>query len=193
LNAVRVAASKEARGKGVLVVLNDEINAAREVTKTNTLRVETFRTPDFGYLGHVDGDKISFYRTPVRRHTSRSEFDVSGLTELPAVEILYSYVSPSVVLVQALAASGVKGIVMAGTGAGLISSVERDALAKVKGAVIVRSNRTGSGRVPERDDYDALGMIGADNLNPQKARVLLMLALTKSSDLKEIGRIFGEY
>ena len=193
LNAVRVAASAEARGKGVLVVLNDEINAAREVTKTNTLRVETFRSPDFGFLGHVDGDKISFYRAPVRRHTTRSEFDVTGLTALPGVEILYSYVQPSTVLIQALAASGVKGIVMAGTGAGLVANVERDALAKVRGAVIVRSNRTGSGRVPARDEYDSLGMIPADNLNPQKARILLMLALTKTADLREIRRMFEEY
>ena len=193
LNAVRTAIAPEARGKGVLVVLNDEINAARDVTKTNTLRVETFRSPDFGYLGYVDGDKISFHRTPLKRHTTRSEFDVSGLKELPAVEILYSYVQPSTVLIQALAASGVKGIVMAGTGAGLVTTAERDALAKAKGAIIVRSNRTGSGRVPPRDDYDALGMIPADTLNPQKARILLMLALTKTTDLKEIRRMFEEY
>ena len=193
LNAVRTAASPEARGKGVLVVLNDEINAARDVTKTNTLRVETFRSPDFGYLGYVDGDKISFYRAPVRLHTTRSEFDVTGLKELPAVEILYSYVQPSTLLIQALVASGVKGIVMAGTGAGLVTNAERDALAKAKGPVIVRSNRAGSGRVPSRDDYDSLGMIPADTLNPQKARILLMLALTKTTDLKEIRRIFEEY
>jgi len=193
LNAVRMAAAAEARGKGVMVVLNDEIHAAREVTKTNTLRVETFRSPDFGYLGYVDGDKISFYRAPVRRHTTRSEFDVSGLKELPAVEIVYSYVQASPVMIQALAASGVKGIVVAGTGAGLMTNVERDALAKIRGPVIVRSNHTGSGRVSARDEYDALGMIPADNLNPQKARILLMLALTKTTDLKEIRRIFEEY
>ena len=193
LNAVRVAASAEARGRGVLVVMNDEINAAREVTKTNTLRVETFRSPDLGYLGYVDGDRISFYRAPVRRHTARSEFDVSELKELPAVEILYSYVQPSTVMIQALAASGVKGIVMAGTGAGLLSTVEKQALEKVRGPVIVRSNRTGSGRVPARDDHDSLGMVAADNLNPQKARILLMLALTKTADLREIRRMFEEY
>ena len=193
LNAVRTAASPEARGKGVLVVLNDEINAAREVTKTNTMRVGTFRSPDFGFLGYVDGDKISFYRVPLKRHTTRSEFDVSGLKELPTVEILYSYVQPGTVPIQALVASGVNGIVMAGTGAGLITSLERDALEKAKGPVVVRSNRTGSGRVPARDEYDSLGMIPADTLNPQKARILLMLALTKTTDLKEIRRIFEEY
>ncbi len=193
LNAVRTATSPAARGKGVLVVLNDEISAARDVTKTNTLRVETFRSPDSGYLGFVDGDQITFYRSPTRRHTTASEFDVQGLTELPAVEILYSYVQPSPILIQALLANGVKGIVMAGTGAGLVSDVEKAALAKAKGTVIVRSNRTGSGRVPPRQEYDSSGMIGADNLNPQKARILLMLALTKTTDLVEIRRMFAEY
>ncbi len=193
LNAVRTAASPAARGKGVLLILNDEINAARDVTKTNTLRVETFRSPDLGYLGFVDGDKLSFYRSPTRRHTAQSEFDVTGLQELPAVEILYSYVQPNPILIEALLTSGVKGIVMAGTGAGLISNIEKDALAKAKGTVIVRSNRTGSGRVPAREEYDSLGMIAADNLNPQKARILLMLALTKTTDPKEIRRIFDEY
>lgn len=193
LNAVRVAASPDSRGKGTLVVLNDEINAARDVTKTNTLRVETFRSPDMGFLGYIDGDKISYYRMPTRRHTTRSEFDVTTLTELPAVEILYSYVQPNPALIGALTAAGTKGIVMAGTGAGLISDVEKGAIAKAKGPIIVRSNRTGTGRVPPRDDYDAMGMIAADNLNPQKARVLLMLALTKTSDPKQIQRIFDEY
>ena len=193
LNAVRTAASPAARGKGVLVVLNDEISAARDVTKTSTLRVETFRSPDLGYLGFVDGDKISFYRSPTRRHTTASEFDVTNLKELPPVEILYSYVQPNPILIEALLASGVKGIVLAGTGAGLVSTIEKDALAKAKGTVIVRSSRTGSGRVPAREDYDPLGLIAADNLNPQKARILLMLALTKTTDPKEIRRIFDEY
>ena len=193
LNAIRTAASPDARGKGVLVVLNDEINAARDVTKTNTLRVETFRSQDFGFLGHVDGDKITFHRAPLKRHTTRSEFDITGLKELPAVEILYSYIQPSPVLIEALIGAQVKGIVMAGTGAGLISNVEKAVLAKAAGPIIVRSNRTGSGRVPPTDEYDRLNMIPADTLNPQKARVLLMLALTKTADPKEIRRIFEQY
>jgi L-asparaginase len=199
LNAVRTASSPEARGKGVLVVLNDEINSARDVTKTNTLRVETFRSPELGLLGYVDGDRISFYRTSTRRHTSRSEFDVSRLTELPQTDIVYSYVQPSTTLAQALVASGARGIVFAGTGDGLISTSERDALKPILAMpaatrpVLVRSSRTGNGRVAARDDYDALGILSADTLNPQKARVLLMLALTKTRDLKEIRRIFAEY
>ena len=199
LNAVRTAISPESRGKGVLVVLNDEINGARDVTKTNTYRVETFKSPELGMLGYVDGDKVVYYRASTRRHTERSEFDVTSLTDLPKVEILYSYIQPSPVLVKALVADGARGIVFAGTGAGLISSSERDALAPVialpseSRPVIVRSNRTGNGRVVGRDDYDKMGLIPADNLNPQKARILLMLALTRTRDRSEILRMFEQY
>jgi L-asparaginase type II len=199
LNAIRTAAAPEARGKGVLVVLNDEINGARDVTKTNTYRVETFRAPEMGLMGYVDADKVAFYRTSTRRHTAKSEFDVSALTSLPRVDILYSYVQPTTTMTKALIDAGARGIVFAGTGAGLISTSERDALKPVLAMpaasrpVLVRSNRTGNGRVVARDEYDAMGMIPADNLNPQKARVLLMLALTKTHDPKEIARMFEEY
>lgn len=198
LNGIRTAIAPEARGKGVLVMLNDEISAARDVTKTSTYRLETFRPQELGFLGFADGDKVSFYRAPVRRHTSASEFDVNGLTELPQVEILYSYVQPSVALIQALAAAGVKGIVFAGTGAGLLSTPERKAIQAVMAGegpkpVMVRSNRTGNGRVVSSGEYDKMGMIPADTLNPQKARVLLMLALTKTSEVGEIKRMFSEY
>jgi L-asparaginase len=199
LNAIRTATSPEARGKGVLIVMNDEIHGARDVTKTNTYRVEAFRAPDLGYLGYADADRISFYRASTRRHTINSEFDVSGLRALPTVEIVYSYVQPSPTLIQALVASGVKGIVFAGTGAGLISSFEKVALKGVLSSpldsrpVLVRSNRTGNGRVVGREDYDAMGMIPADTLNPQKARILLMLALTRTRDLTEIKRMFATY
>jgi L-asparaginase len=118
LNAIRTAIAPEARGKGVLVVMNDEINGARDVTKTNTYGVETFRSPDFGYLGYVDEDKVSFYRASTRRHTVTSEFDVSNITEFPRVDILYSYVEPNVATIGVLLGNGVKGIVFAGTGAG---------------------------------------------------------------------------
>jgi L-asparaginase type II len=199
LNAVRVATSPQAKGKGVLIVMNDEINAARDVTKTNTYRVETFRSPDLGFLGYVDGDKVTLYRTPTKRHTVSSEFDIRDIVKLPAVEIVYSYVQPSKVMIEALISAGVDGIVFAGTGAGLISSFEKDALKPVLTGspegrpAFVRSNRTGSGRVVARDEYDAMGMIPADNLNPQKARILLMLALTRTRNLNEIRRMFAEY
>ena len=199
LNAVRTASSPDARGKGVLVVLNDAINAARDVTKTNTYRVETFRATELGVLGYVDADAVAFYRASLKRHTARSEFDVKGMTTLPQVDILYSYVQPSTVMAQALVAGGVKGIVYAGTGAGLMSTAEREALKpfvalpEATRPILVRSNRTGNGRVIPQAEPDALGMVPADNLSPQKARVLLMLALTKTRDLAEIRRMFTEY
>ncbi len=199
LNAVRTAASPDARGKGVLIVMNDEINGARDVTKTNTYRVETFRAPELGLLGYVDEDRVSFYRMSTRRHTVNSEFDISTVKELPRVEILYSYVEPNTAVVQALVSSGARGIVFAGSGAGSLSSFEKLALKSVislpNGArpVLVRSSRVGNGRVIASNTYDAMGMIPADTLNPQKARILLMVALTKTSDPKEIKRMFAEY
>jgi L-asparaginase len=199
LNAVRVAVSPQARGKGVLVVMNDEINAAREVTKTSTFRVETFRSPDLGFLGYADGDRVAFYRASTRRHTANSEFDVRGLRELPAVEIVYSYLEPSPAMLQALLAAGTPGIVFAGTGGGGLSRAEETALQAALASpaasrpVLVRSSRTGSGRVTDLARFDALGMIPADNLNPQKARILLMLALTRTRDPAEIRRMFAEY
>jgi L-asparaginase len=199
LNAVRTAAAPDARGKGVLVVLNDEINGARDVTKTNTYRVETFRSPELGYLGYIDEDKVSFYRSSTKRRTVDSEFDVSGIKELPKVEILYSYVQPSPLLIQALVASGVEGIVFAGTGAGGLAGVQRAALPPIlempaaTRPVMVRSSRVGNGCVIPRLESDKLGLIPSDTLNPQKARILLMLALTKTKDPNEIRRMFTEY
>ena len=199
LNAIRTASSPEARGKGVLIVLNDEINAARDATKTNTYRVETFRAPELGLLGYVDEDKVTFYRTSTRRHTANSEFDVRALRSLPSVEILYSYVQPGTELIQALLKSGVRGIVFAGSGAGTLSSFERAAVSAIppseraNGPVMVRASRVGNGRVIGTNVYDPMGIIPADNLNPQKARILLMLALTKTRDPKEIRRMFAEY
>ncbi len=198
LNAVRVATSPEAHGKGALIVLNDEINAAREATKTNTFRVETFRAPDFGFLGYVDEDKVAFYRASTKRHTHNSEFDVRDLEELPAVDILYSYIEPNAQTVRALVNAGSEGIVFAATGGGEITNAEKAAIAALddiegEKPMLVRGSRTGSGRVIRTKVYDEMGLIPADNLNPQKARILLMLALTRTKDPAEIRRMFGEY
>jgi L-asparaginase len=203
LNAIRTASAPEARGKGVLVVMNDEISGARDVTKTNTYRVETFRAPELGFLGYVDADKVSFYRASTKRHTARSEFDVSTAKALPKVDIVYSYVEANTSVLQTLIATGTKGIVFAGTGAGSLSRSERSALkallSPLAGSkpVLVRSSRVGNGRVigltANREEYDALGMIPADTLNPQKARILLMLALTRTNDVEEIKRMFADY
>ena len=199
LNAVRTAIAPDAKGKGALIVLNDEINAARDTTKTNTLRVETFRAPELGLLGYIDEDKVSFYRSTTRRHTVNTEFDVTSLTTLPKVSILYSYIEPDASLIQAAITSGAKGIVFAGTGNGALSVGEETVLKEIAAMpaaskpALVRSSRVGNGRVIATAEYDALGVIPSDTLNPQKARILLMLALTKTSDPKEIRRIFSEY
>jgi len=199
LNAIRTAVSPAARAKGVLVVMNEEINGARDVTKTNTFRVETFRAPELGYLGYVDEDKITFYRTSTKRHTVNTEFDVRGLSALPKVDIAYSYIQPSPEIVRALVAAGDQGIVFAGTGAGAISSFEMEALKQVLALpaesrpVLVRSSRVGNGRVIAREEFDKMGMIPADTLNAQKARILLMLALTVTKDPNQIKRMFTEY
>jgi L-asparaginase len=199
LNAVRTVLAPESRGKGALVVLNDEINSARDVTKTNTLRVETFRSPELGILGYIDEDKVSYYRQSTKRHTIHSEFDVMALTQLPKVSIMYSYIEPDVAPMKAAAAGGAKGIIFAGTGNGALSSAEEAVLKDIitmpaaSRPALVRSSRTGNGRVLPSNEYDPMGLIPADTLSPQKARVLLMLALTKTSDVKELRRIFSEY
>ena len=197
LSAIRTAGAPVSRGKGVMVVMNDEINGAREVTKSNTYRAEAFRSGELGFLGYVDPDEVVFYRMSTKRHTARSEFDVSTMKELPRVDIVYSYIEPDTSPIKALQGIGAKGIVFAGTGAGGVSKFEKEAvnvlLAQPTKPVLVRASRTGNGRVISRTDYDKLGWIPGDNLNPQKARILLMLALTKTSDANEIRRMFREY
>lgn len=199
LNAVRTAAAPEARGKGVLVVMNDEINGARDVTKSNTYRVETFRSGELGFLGYVDQDQVSFYKASTKRHTADSEFDVSHVTRFPRVEIVYSYAGASAAPLRALVQDGVDGIIFAAPGAGSLSDAECRAIEAIVSSsspekpVMMRSTRTGNGRVTRRRKFDALGLIPTDNLSPQKSRILLMLGLTKTRDAGEIARIFSEY
>lgn len=195
VNAVRVAASPDASGMGVLVVLNDEIHAAREVTKTSTLRLQTFRTPDFGVLGHADGDAVVFYRQPVRRRAPDTEFEISDIDALPRVDISYSYAGSDGTAVRAFVAAGARGIVSAGFAPGFTSPGEAEALkaAVSQGIVVVQSTRAGSGRTFRSTRLKANGLLIADNLNPQKARILLTLALTRSQDPDEIMRIFRTY
>jgi L-asparaginase len=195
LGAVRVAAAPQARGSGVLVVLNDEIHCAREATKTSSYRLQTFRAPDFGVLGQVDGDGVQIYRRPVRRHAPNTEFDVAGFANLPRVDISYSYGGADGTVVDALVAAGASGIVSAGLAPGIAAPHERAALEKArdKGVIIVQSSRAGSGRIALRRYLQDAGMVAADNLNPQKARILLMLALTRSRDITEIREMFATY
>lgn len=195
VNAVRVAASEEARGLGALVLLNDEIQAAREVTKTSTGRMQTFRSPDVGVLGQADGDRIAWYRRPIRRLAPETEFDIRGLNTLPRVDIAYSYADADGAAVRAFAAAGAKGIVAAGFAPGFVTPGDAEALmdARAKGVVVVQSTRAGSGRVFSTTKLAEAGFIPADNLTPQKARVLLALALTITRDPTEIERIFATY
>lgn len=196
MNAVRVAGCEDAQGLGVLVVLNDEIQAARDVTKTSTYRLQTFRSPDLGILGHADGDgTIEIYRHPTRRHAPNAEFDVMDLKELPRVDILLSYAGSDGAAVNAFVAAGARGIVSAGLGSGSGTPADVVALnhAVDQGVVVVQSNRVGSGRVLRSKSQSVPGAIIGDNLTPQKARILLMLALTRTSDPTEIQRMFDTY
>jgi L-asparaginase len=189
-NAIRVAASPDARDKSVMVLLNDEINASRDVTKTNTLRVNTFESRDLGPIGFADSDRIVFYRKLLYRHTYKSEFDVSQLTDLPKVDIVYGYQEGTRTAIDAFVAAGAKGIVLDDNAPGFAAAVKDG---REKGVVFVQSDRKGSGRVLETARAAERGVVTADNLNAQKARVLLRLALTKTTDIKEIQRIFDEY
>ncbi|WP_428487799.1 asparaginase [Rhodopila sp.] len=196
LNACRVAGCPQARGMGVMVVLNDEINAARDVAKTSNYRVHTFISRDFGLLGYADADRVQFYRKPLRRAAPDTEFDVSGLKALPRVDIIPAYAGADATLVEAVVKAGAKGIISAGFPSGSPSPAQKKALVQAaeSGVAVVQSSRSGSGRVI--DDKVALrdaGFVAADSLTAQKARILLMLALTVTSDRDDLRRIFDEY
>ncbi len=195
-NAIRVAASPEARGLGALVLLNDEIHAAREVTKTSTFRLQTFRSPDFGVLGHADGDAVAFYRKPIRKAYPDTEFDIRGLSELPRVDIVYAYTGSDGVASRAFVEAGARGVVSAGFAPGYCGKGEFAVLSEAvreRGLVVVQSTRAGSGRTFKGKRLRDGGFLVADNLNPQKARILLMLALASTDDPAEIERIFLTY
>ena len=195
VNALRVAGSSEARGKGVLAVLNDEIHAARDVVKTSTYRLQTFRSLDFGALGHVDGDGVHFYRSPSRRHMPDSQFAASNLDTLPRVEIIYSYAGADGALVEAAVAAGARGIVSAGFAPGSPTPQQRTAFERAakSGVVVVQCSRAASGRVAPRRRLRESGIVAGEDLSPQKARILLMLALSTTSDVIAIQQAFQIY
>jgi L-asparaginase type II len=196
-NAVIVAGSRDAVGKGVLVVLNDQINGARDVTKANTSTLDTFRSPELGLLGYLQDNRAHFYRMSTRRHTLESEFDIGMLDQLPPVDVVYSHANVSRVAIDAFVNAGDTGLVYAGVGDGSLAAQVRPALseARRKGVVIVRSSRVGQGIVARNGEAndDELDFVVSDTLNPQKARILLMLALTKTRDTREIQRMFYTY
>jgi L-asparaginase len=194
VNALRVAGLPEARGKGVLVVLNDEIHAARDVVKTSTYRLQTFRSVDFGALGHVDGDGVHFYRAPVSAHMPDTPFADIELRELPRVDIIYSYAGADGALVDAAVAAGARGIVSAGFAPGSPTLEQRAAFERAakSGIVVVQCSRA-TGRVAPRRRLRESGIVAGEDFTPQKARILLMLALTTTTDVAEIQKAFQTY
>ena len=196
LQAVRVAASDDARGKGALIVTNDVINAARDATKNITYRLETYNSRDLGVLGYVDEDRVTFYRAPLKQHTTATPFDVSRLQKLPRVDIVTSYVDADGALIDAAVAHAkVEGLVIAGFPTGSATPAMEQAMnrAAAKGIPVVMTNRGGTGRITDTRGKEARPLIFGDNLTPQKARILLMLALTTTRDPAEIQRIFQTY
>src|SRR5437868_6311023 len=193
-NALRVAGSPDAQGKGVLVVLNDEIHAARDVVKTSTYRVQAFRSVDFGALGHVDGDGVHFYRAPSRAHMPDTPFASLDLTALPRADIVYSYAGADGALVEAAVAAGARGLVSAGFAPGSPTPEQRAAFERAakSGVVVVQCSRA-SGRVAPRRRLRESGVVAGEDFTPQKARILLMLALLSTNDVAEVQRAFQTY
>ncbi len=192
-NAVALAANANAKGKGVMIAMNDKILGARDAQKTHTLNVSAF---DFGNLGYIVDGKVFFENANLKTHTKKAEFDVSKLKSLPKVDILYTYSNDgSAVAAKALFENGTKGIVVAGSGAGSIHTAQKEVLKELlaKGLKVVVSSRVKQGFVAVGDEDKTLGFISAQDLNPQKARVLLMLALTKTNESKKIAEWFLKY
>jgi L-asparaginase len=196
-NAVGIAVDPQAKGRGVLVTLNDQIHGAHSMTKTSTTAVETFQSPVRGIVGTASYGKNDWYQSPQWKHTTKSEFDISSVTKLPRVDIIYAGVDASADLITLAANAGAKGIVIAGVGNGNMNKPMVDAAAAVvkKGVVVVRASRVTTGLVGrnvELDD-DKLGFIASDELNPQKARILLSLALLKQHTPAELQNLYRAY
>ncbi len=196
-NGVAVATHPGAKGRGVLVLLNDEIHYAREITKTNSTQLDTFKSPNRGKAGMTNAGRVYWYDPLAAKHTSRTVFSVQGMDQLPRVEIFYAHANMGRDFIDHAVKLGVKGIVIAGVGDGNMTRVAVDGLQEAvkKGVAVVRSSRTGSGitdRNVELND-DKLGFIASIELNAQMARVLLMLGLTKTRDTDALQKLFYEY
>jgi L-asparaginase len=196
-DAIAVAGDPNAKGRGVLVVMNDWIHAAHSLTKTSTTAIQTFMSPLRGLLGVSTYGKNDFYNTPHWKHTSASEFDITSVTNLPRVDIIFACADMSPDLIDAAAANGAKGIVIAGVGNGNMNKASLEAAQRVarKGVVVVRSSRVATGTVGRNVEVndDEMGFVASDELNPQKSRILLMLALLKPRSTMEIQKLFQTY
>jgi L-asparaginase len=196
-NAVAVAADPQAKGRGVLVVMNDQIHAAHSLTKTSTTSIQTFMSPIRGVVGVCAYGKNDWYNIPPWKHTSQSEFDISNVTKLPRVDIVFADEDMEPDLIDASVNAGAKGIVIAGVGNGNMNKVSVEAAARAvkKGVVVVRSSRVATGMVDRNVEVndDELGFIASDELNPQKSRILLSLALLKPQSSSQIQQLFRTY
>jgi len=196
-NAVAVAVDSNSKGRGVLVVMNDWINGAHSLTKTSTTAVQTFMSPLRGLLGISSYGKNDFYNTPHWKHTTASEFDITSVSKLPRVDILFASADMSADLIDASVANGAKGIIIAGVGNGNMNkaSLEAAARAAKKAVVVVRSSRVVTGAVGRNVEVndDEMNFVASDELNPQKSRILLMLALLKPRATAELQNLFYSY
>lgn len=194
-NAVRVVASPDAHGMGVLVVFNERVLAARSVAKGHTTAVHAFDAPGQGCLGEISGGKVHFFHTPMRVHTVATEFFLDSLVELPQVDIVYDHQGAGIHHYRAALEAGARGIVLAATGNGSLSPSARlgAGLARRAGIAFVRASRVGEGSVAHSCNDEELGLIAAGSLNPQKARILLMLALSRGEELASLRSCFERY
>jgi L-asparaginase len=195
-NAVGVAIDPEAKGRGVLVVMNDWIHGAHSLTKTSTTAIQTFMSPLRGVVGVSAYGKNDFYSTPPWKHTSASEFNVANVAKLPRVDIIFACADMPADLIDASVTNGAKGIVIAGVGNGNMNKASLDAAARaVKKGVVVRSSRVATGTVGRNVEVndDELGFIASDELNPQKSRILLSLALLTPRSKDDLQKLFTTY
>jgi L-asparaginase len=196
-NAVGVAIDPKARGRGVLIMMNDWIHAAHSLTKTSTTAIQTFMSPLRGLVGIAAYGKNDFYNSPVWKHTTNSEFDVANVTKLPRVDVVFACADMPPDLIDASVANGAKGIVVAGVGNGNMNKASLEAASKAakKGVVIVRSTRVATGQVGRNVEVndDEMGFVASNELNPQKARILLSLALLKQRTPADIQQLFYSY
>lgn len=207
-DAFLTAAHPQSRGMGTVVVLNDEINSARDVTKNDALSLDTFGSGRYGVLGVVDGSGVAYYRRPLRRHSAASEFDVTAIKELPRVDVIMTYQGATGDVINAVVDAGAKGVILATAGAGATSGTQGTGISYAvgKGVFVVTTTRTGSGRIAVRGGgaggRGSAGRAGGaaqvfhiagDDLEPIKARILLMLAIATTTDGAAIQRMFSEY
>jgi L-asparaginase len=193
-DAIRVAADPNAASKGVLLVVNEKIHPAREVTKRMTVRVETWESGDTGALGLVDTDKVTFYNQPVYKHTTRSDVrlppNITRADQLPRVDVIYAYADADGALADAAVKAGAKALVIAGFPTGAATPAQNQLLGRLKnqGVLVIMSNRGGLGRINTANEY-----ISADNLTPQKARVLAMLALARNPRAEFVAQVLATH